>query len=104
MPDVVQQAGEARHAPGVVEVCGGEIAEARAQAAEALASQMHHAQGMLEAVVHRAGIDQIDEAELADVAQALHPRMIDDLALNLIDDDGAVDRIADLVGGRHGSL
>jgi len=56
---------------------------------------------MLEAVVHRAGIDQIDEAELADMAQALHPGMIDDLAFDLIDDDGAVDWIADLVGGHH---
>ena len=98
MPDIMQQAAESRHPPGVVEFGLGDLAEAAAQPSEALASQMHDAKRMLKAVVHRARIDQIDEPELTDVAQPLHPRMVDDDAFDLINDNRPVDGIADFVG------
>jgi hypothetical protein len=102
MADVMEQAGAAGEPVGVVEIAGGDIGEA--QAAEAGAGQVHDAQAVLEAVVHGAGIDQVHEAQLADVPEALHPGMVDDAALGLVDDDRPVDGIADLVGVRHGSV
>ena len=100
--DIMEQPGETRDPPGMVEISRRTAGEAGAQAGEARPGQVHNAQAVLEAVMDRAGVDQVDEAQLADVAQALDPRVVDDQAFDIVDDDGAVDRVADLVGGHHG--
>jgi hypothetical protein len=101
MPNVVQKTGKSRQAVGVRKIGGREVGQLAGidQALKAGTGEVHHAQGMLEPVVDRPGINEADEAELADVAETLDPRVVDDSALILGDEDGAVDRIADLVDG-----
>ncbi len=103
---VMQQASEAQDLITVIEVRFGEACECFRlgldQAPEAIRSEVHDAERMLEAVVYCAWVDQGDKAELANVPQALDPGMIDDRTLILGDEDGAVDGVADLVGLGHG--
>jgi len=105
VPGVVQQAGEAQDLIAVIEVRFGKPRERFRlrvdQAPETISGEVHDAERVLETVVDRPRVDQRDEAELADVPQALDPGMINDRTLVRGDEDGAVDGVADFVGLGH---
>jgi hypothetical protein len=63
---------------------------------------VHDAQGMLEAGVHRTGIDHVRQAELAYAAQALEKAVVDDVQFPFVQRDEPVDWIAYLVELSHG--
>jgi len=64
---------------------------------------MHHAERVLEARMHRSGIDHVGPRELPDATQPLEGRMIYDVALEAVEGNEPVDRIADFVLlERHG--
>jgi hypothetical protein len=59
------------------------------------------AEGVLEARVACAGIDEIRETQLPDVAQSLECRRVDELQRNAVDTDVVPERIAEYLVG-HG--
>jgi len=61
------------------------------------AGEVHHAEGVLEALVGGAGVDQVGERELVDVAQPLEGGGVDHRLLVVVVVDEDVDRVADLV-------
>jgi hypothetical protein len=72
------------------------------QAFDGQAHEVHGAQRMVEARVQRAGIHQMREPELLDVAQALEPRMVDEAQQQRVrHGDETVDGVVEDLGG-HG--
>ena len=63
--------------------------------------QLHHPEGVLEAAVRRAGVDEIAERELVDVPQPLERRTVENRAFGGGDLDEDVQWIAHLDGPRH---
>ena len=53
---------------------------------------------MLETRVARGGIGQVDRARLQDAAEALEQRRVDERHLVGLDDDGAMERVAQVLG------
>ena len=95
MADVVQENGQT----GAAVLVLGDHDALFAERIEGLLHQVQSAQGVVEAVVDRTGIDQVAQAELADAAQALHPRVIEDLGeIRVAELDEPVDRVVQQLG------
>jgi hypothetical protein len=57
---------------------------------------MHRTQGMLKTIVNRSGINQVTQSQLADAAQTLEGRVIDELKnKRMTNGDKTVNRIVD---------
>ena len=97
--DVVQQDGHMR-AQGLLV---GDAVALGAQGGHGLAHQVHGAQRVVEAGVQRAGVHQVAQPQLLDVAEPLEPRMVDQpLHHRVGHGDEPVDGVVeDLAGSGH---
>ena len=97
---VVQEDGQA----GPTEFVFGDDDAFFPQGIEGLLHQEHGPEGVVEPVVDRPRVDQVAQAQLADAAQALHPRVIEDVGeVGVTDLDEAVDGVVEQLGaGGHG--
>ncbi len=95
--DVVEQRGEPRqlHVFAIDEREVGLVLEQREHAAR----QVVRAEGVLEARVRRAGVDQEGQPELPNVSEPLECRCVDQLEGERIEPDVVPERIADDVHG-----
>jgi hypothetical protein len=62
--------------------------------------QVHNSEGVLEAHVRRARIEQVGSAQLLYVSEALHRPRVDDFPLEVVEEDEPMDRVADFVDTR----
>ncbi len=93
VPDVVEEGGGGHRARGA-----GIEPELGAESA----GEVHRPERVLEAGVVRAGVDEIGEAELPDLAEALEERRVQEREQRRLNLDIAVDRVADrLCPRRH---
>lgn len=109
MPHIVKQCREPYGLPVLVDTACREvelaqqIAAVHADLVEHPGRRVHHAQGVLEARVHRTGVYHLGPRELPDAPQPLEHGMVDDVPFPGAQLDEPVDGIADLQspGARH---
>src|SRR5438876_880976 len=110
VPDVMTECRHPQHGPPVLALAAarrhyfayrvGEVLVAHDHVVDAT-RQLHHAERMLKAAVRSAGVDQVGQRQLMDVAKTLKRRGVDDGELVRVRLHEDVNRVADLVELLH---